>query len=118
MSSVTYPHEHWMRDLPPEVRSGPFRCLKIPGTHDSGACQVDFKKTAAESRWTRIGALAARTIPWVSRVITDWTRTQQDAIYEQLRQGIRVFDFRVSYRDQDGEFYITHTFTCQRLSEL
>lgn len=38
-----------------------------------------------------------------------WTQNQTLSIQEQLEQGVRYFDFRVSYSTTDGQLYLSHT---------
>lgn len=88
----------------------------MPGTHDSGAYTLDFNVLIGEQ--ISLVDKVAKVIPYIQRVISDWTVTQDDTIYEQLARGIRVFDFRISYCHNDSKFYITHTFTCDNLETI
>jgi hypothetical protein len=44
-----------------------------------------------------------------SCLIEWWTQNQTLSIQEQLEQGVRYFDFRVSYSTADGQLYLSHS---------
>lgn len=114
---------NWMENLSEEHKKLPLNQLTIPGTHDSGAYQINFKKPITSSNFKykklfKLGNFFARFLPFVSKPIEDWTITQNWNIYDQLKHGIRYFDFRISYMENEDEFYITHTFTCEKLADV
>ncbi len=43
-------------------------------------------------------------------LVTNWARTQQFSIYDQLKGGIRYLDIRVNNDKHDGKVYCSHTF--------
>ena len=61
--------------------------ILLPGTHDTAGFRFE--------------------IPYPEN-FTDWTRTQEHSVYEQLNMGIRVFDLRVTV--WNTTLYHTHYF--------
>lgn len=106
----------WMEYLPDYFKTYPINKIKLPGTHDSAAYQLDFNISKGNKK-IRLGHRASRMIPFVGNIITDWTKTQEYPIYEQLCNGIRYIDLRISVYHNNGMdyFYLSHTFTCVKL---
>src|SRR5262249_18657278 len=92
----------WMQELPLEIKKKSITALILPKTHDSGAYTFrDFNKTPSGT-WGRIAKVARiGKILGLKNYIRDWTRCQRLSIYEQLKQGIRAFDFRITYNPDD-----------------
>lgn len=81
--------------------------VAIPGTHNSGA----YKITKFHTQNKTLQALSRFFIMrhFMSRI----TLTQNKNIKQQIADGIRFLDIRVS-KHQD-EYYVSHTFLCDKL---
>ncbi|KAL7738872.1 hypothetical protein ACLKA6_001320 [Drosophila palustris] len=94
--------EHWMRDLPPDLRDISIINLAIPGSHNSMTYGINSNSKLspdAESairRWHRFFPCFVRR----------WSKTQSSSILEQLRLGVRYFDLRIA--QNDGKFFYCH----------
>ena len=98
-----------MKDNYDHLKNKPINQIIFPGTHDSGAYTVNFKKSMKSY---------LRLLKLLKTSTKDWTKTQDFNIFDQLSKGIRVFDLRLSYREKDNAFYITHTLTCTSLKDI
>jgi len=98
----------WMQLNFTYLKDQPLSKILLPGTHDSGAMQVNYMK----SRFN---------LCIFSSCINPWTITQRKTILYQLDLGIRAFDLRISYvqpeKKGDCPFYISHNFACIPLDE-
>lgn len=105
---------NWMQQLAQDVKDKPIHKVLLPGTHDSAAYKVDFVHSIGKLEFMKT---LVRVIPFVGKIIANWTVTQSKDLYSQLEEGIRFLDLRVSYDEKNGKFYLTHTFTCIPLEE-
>jgi len=105
----------WMGELPQELKQIDIRKILLPGTHDSAAYQVEFQHSLPQ--FSKIQKLVC-FLPFVGKIIAGWTITQDMNLHDQLMDGIRYFDLRISYHTQEKRFYLTHTFTCVPLEEV
>jgi len=103
-----------MGKLPPSILVNK---ILLPGTHNSCAYEVNFRnlERAYSSFW--LMNLMGRHFPCVGFFIRNWAICQSLNIYEQLLQGVRFLDFRVSYSPQEDVFYTSHTYSCILLSD-
>ena len=110
-------NEHWMQELPVEVKQKRMREFVIPGTHDSAAYQLDLKRTP-KGKW-RIAARAANFFKFIGlkKAVSEFTLTQHYDFEKQLQLGARYFDLRICYDESRKEYYLSHTFACVRLQE-
>ncbi|EDW25575.1 GL26671 [Drosophila persimilis] len=103
--------EHWMRDLPPELRDMSIINLAIPGSHNSmtyginGSSQLAPDAEPAIRRWYRFFPCFVRR----------WSKTQSSSIIEQLSLGVRYFDLRIAQRDE--KFYYCHALFAMEIFE-
>ena len=112
MSAITHDFANWMQTLPEVVQKRRINHIAIPGTHDSQSYTIDFQNPLGPGLVFSLANLAARVSTTVATIIEAWTLTQSASVYDQLTQGCRSFDFRVSYDHSSDTFYFTHTFTC------
>lgn len=121
----------WMTNLPTPFKSMPINQLCLPGTHNSGAYNLDLahpivNSTSSFSKTLKL-VKKLRYLPFLKYKIASFTLCQDYTIYQQLKMGVRFLDLRLSYRDNGdistlplmpevdehvSNFYITHTFTC------
>jgi hypothetical protein len=98
----------WMEDLP-GVADLPLTALPIPGTHDSGTYSL-----SSSSPWS----LAAKTDPALQALMSlpsfltlpiglEWSRAQRQPVAQQLLDGIRYIDLRLS-DEPDGQIHLVH----------
>uniref|UniRef100_A0A914V4P8 Uncharacterized protein n=1 Tax=Plectus sambesii TaxID=2011161 RepID=A0A914V4P8_9BILA len=89
----------WMSELPPELTAKPLVNLIIPGSHDSFTKTLDKDGPIANDRpdWFRF----IQWLPGIKSIIYRWTLTQHLSTIEQLEQGVRYFDFRLSRPPHD-----------------
>ncbi len=106
---------NWMENSAEYFNNFPLNHIILPGTHDSGAYELDFKIPIGNKK-LKFANYISKFLPCVGNIIKAWTITQKYSIYDQLNNGIRLFDFRVSYSENENEYYITHTFTCVKLN--
>lgn len=81
----------WMKYLPEDVRSKPIFNLSIPGSHDSGS--FDLKDDCLANDLHVVSRLCLRLCS--SKFIKGCAKTQHLSIVNQLKVGVRYFDFRV-----------------------
>lgn len=100
--------ENWMHNLSPDVkRCIPIINLAIPGSHDSMSYGINRKSEPAPDAEKPMIIVYKYFLPCVVR---RWARTQSFSTEEQLRVGVRYFDFRVSKKGD--EFYFVHGLYC------
>ncbi|XP_030375196.1 PI-PLC X domain-containing protein 2 [Scaptodrosophila lebanonensis] len=94
--------EHWMSELPPQVRNMSIINLAIPGSHNSMTYGINSRSGIAPDadksirRWNRFFPCFVRR----------WAKTQSASILEQLHLGVRYFDLRIA--QHEGKFYYVH----------
>ena len=105
---------NWQYKNKDKLSKLPINKIILPGTHDSGAYDVIFDKglKGGQKLW-EILRIASRFAPWVYFIVRSWTLCQNKNFYQQLNAGIRSFDIRLTYREADDKWYISHTLlTC------
>ncbi len=81
---------YWMGNNWELIKNAPLNKLCLPGSHDSGTYHDSYTTNYASNRVTK---------------------TQRKSIYEQLEEGVRVFDLRpIIWKDgdKDATFYTAH----------
>ncbi|XP_026748010.1 PI-PLC X domain-containing protein 3 isoform X2 [Trichoplusia ni] len=108
MSEDTLAHklrlEHWMSDLPAQLKEVPLIYLAIPGSHDSMTYGITRSSTVAPDA----EPILNRLYPFFRGTILRWTITQASDTWQQLLIGIRYFDLRLATKPDDDNFYFTH----------
>ncbi|OTF82733.1 Variant-surface-glycoprotein phospholipase C-like protein [Euroglyphus maynei] len=110
-NKTSYPfNADWMRKLSDKQKREPITRLIIPGSHDSGAYKLYTELGIAIDRpglnTFLINQFSFFTFPIISR----YSQTQNQNVFEQLKSGVRYLDLRIGLNPLDGEFYITHNF--------
>ena len=111
------PYESWMSHLSESNKGKKINELLLPGTHDSGAYQLNLRYRINTSFSYTIFNLLGRICPCVRKILSSWVLTQDRTIYQQLEDGIRFLDLRITYRHSDQRFYVSHTYSCIPLEE-
>ncbi|XP_070494897.1 PI-PLC X domain-containing protein 3-like [Chironomus tepperi] len=104
---------NWMGNLPDLIREGiPIIYLAIPGTHYSGTYSINADSKLAPDASDFIRQIYAFS-PWV---LHRWVKTQKYTFKEQLQNGIRYFDLRMSTSIDDDKFYFVHGVYCDEVT--
>lgn len=95
----------WMSlKLSPANKAVPMNQLCLPGTHDSAAYTFDTSPTLpANVNLRRL----CRWVPFVLPIVKKWSQTQRSTVLQQLRDGVRYIDLRVSFLD--NAYWCSHT---------
>lgn len=118
--------QNWMGSLTDAAKNKLITKLSLPGTHDSAAYRFNGNYMPNKVAGVHIGFLEfLRKTRLAGNIIRDWTLTQDYTITEQLLNGIRVFDLRLSYATRCGqslkckccggcskELLLSHSFAC------
>ena len=80
------------------------RDIYIPGTHDSGARNIDFIHDTLH-RLKKFGRIC-----FLRRITINFAKTQRYDIATQLSHGIRYIDLRIS--KWGDTYFVSHTFSC------
>jgi len=101
---------NWMANMP-SLANLPFTQIPIPGTHDSGTYGISPSSEWALTGVDEYGVLTK--LPQfiqdliVKPIVSGWARTQSKNLYDQMTDGIRYVDLRLS-NEPDGQIYIEH----------
>ncbi len=91
--------EDWMFDLPASVRQLPLGRLILPATHQSAAFKIDYQ------------AIRKHNLYKIGRKLKERAErkciTQQFSIFDQLKFGIRHFDFEL-FKRKNNKLYFGH----------
>ena len=93
---------NWINNLSKKNENLTLNNLILPGTHNSASYKLNLDNMY--------------NLPIVSHIIENWTLNQKWNIYQQLVNGVRMFDIDISYFD--SKFYTSHTFIAGELEEL
>lgn len=107
-----YSNENWMANIIPNTY---FKDIVLPGTHDSLA-NSNAKIYNTEGTLAKM-LYKFKWIPGINHKVTRWSRSQTNDVIEQLSRGIRFFDFRISYTEQDKKCYGVHTIMFREISD-
>ncbi|XP_059619372.1 PI-PLC X domain-containing protein 2 [Phlebotomus argentipes] len=103
--------EFWVTNLPDPLKDTPVINLAIPGTHDSMTYDMRALSPVAPD--------AEACVHWLHKVIPcvikRWAVTQKLSLHEQLLNGIRYLDFRISFRRQEQRYYFVHGLYCEEI---
>nr|CAH8847648.1 unnamed protein product [Trichobilharzia regenti] len=112
--TMTYPSS-WMSELPPHISQKPLNLISIPGSHDSFTYSItQSSRPSPEGPIYHLAKYIPRKL--LSRILYPWSVTQSLSLSDQLKSGIRYFDFRVCSKRRrlkqcdsiDYEFYLVH----------
>lgn len=104
--------EKWMTNASESTRLKKISNLSLVGTHDSAAYKFNGIYMPNKIGGIRINFLEflRRNCCIAGNIIRDWTLTQELSIIEQLNAGVRVFDLRLSFAND--QLLLSHTFSC------
>lgn len=99
----------WMEKTFSAAPQTRLRDMVIPGTHDTGTYAITSSSDLDpdDSSWY---------YGFAKSTVANWAKTQDLRVYDQLRQGIRYLDLRVTR--YNGDFWITHGMISVRLSTV
>uniref|UniRef100_A0A914WEZ9 Phosphatidylinositol-specific phospholipase C X domain-containing protein n=1 Tax=Plectus sambesii TaxID=2011161 RepID=A0A914WEZ9_9BILA len=99
---------NWMTNLPAEFTAKPLLNLIIPGSHDSFTFSLDKDGPIANSEpaWMQ----NIDWLPGFKGIVYRWSVTQKYTTTEQLDNGVRYFDFRLSRPDNEDTIKVVHGF--------
>ena len=101
----------WMNNMTDNLKSIPINKLIIPGTHNSAINTLDFSvKSETNKKILLYGQKTSFFYP-INNILKRWTITQEKTIHDQLLNGIRYFDIRISYLN--NEIFATHTYVAK-----
>jgi len=109
----------WMAKLPLKIRQLPLSGIAIPGSHDSFTSTLDPKSEIGPSPdlSDAIIWILENLASFAKKIIYNWGVTQGLRIGDQLKAGIRYFDFRVAKRgSRGGDFYLLHSLYAQSMN--
>lgn len=128
--SEQYRHAQWMTRSLDTIKNCTLFQLLLPGTHDSSASSYqDLAIRTPATSWERFAGRFAESVVGrglgVKRMIVDLSKSTNLSILQQLQQGVRFFDIRVSYdpdvpEDMEGfrSYYTIHGYGTQRLADV
>lgn len=94
--------------------------LRVIGTHDSAAYQVDYGHFKLQNAWVNAVSVLG-SIPGIGRlvkgILNPITQTQNNDLYHQLQNGARYLDLRIARDGKTGQFYLSHTFGCVSMDD-
>lgn len=102
-----------MSRIPDDLKNNKINTLHLPGSHDSSSYELDLSIQIQDGIFEDIrkyGRYIAKPI------ISKWTITQNMNIYDQLINGIRYLDIRIS--ELNNDFYTSHTYVCTKLIDI
>lgn len=111
--SSTVPVSDWMGTLP-GIADIPLTELPLPGTHDSATSTL-----SGDSPWSQAGRNDIGDIVDVipRSVAASWSKAQPAGVGQQLRDGIRYLDLRLT-REPDGFVYLEHGLRGPRVEQV
>ena len=113
-----------------QLKSNPnlkIKDLRLLATHDSGATAPHniFQNPPAnllngKKKYLFYFFKYTLILPVIEKlirpIVSKWVQCQGKSIEEQLKSGVRMFDFRVA-KDAKGEIYLAHSLLCQPLAK-
>ncbi|KAL1122206.1 hypothetical protein AAG570_003611, partial [Ranatra chinensis] len=82
--------------------------ISSPGSHDSLSYSIKNDAPLSPDAEPEVKSLEKAFGCLMRRIMHRWCVTQKYTITEQLNLGIRFFDFRVSVKVEDDNFYFVH----------
>lgn len=106
----------WMADMARQIATVPLNRVVLPGTHDAGTCDITeeskFIPNITQEPFLKDLIKAHEALfsksSLVRRIAAKWAKAQPTSIAQQLVDGIRYFDLRPGYDDEDDRFKIHH----------
>ena len=100
--------ENWMENLYKKLPETRLRDIIIPGTHNSGSYGITKRSPLAPG--------ASKLLAVAKRTASNWAKTQNLTILEQLKKGIRHIDLRIA--KHRGQFVLVHGLVSVPLKEV
>lgn len=104
----------WMEMNHNKIKDKRIRDIILPGTHDSGAYKFSYNRSTGDKRIDTASKIS-ENFPPLKLLLANYTFTQDDSLYQQLKSGIRCLDLRLTTKSVDkgayqAEYLITHSF--------
>ncbi|XP_046577041.1 PI-PLC X domain-containing protein 3-like [Haliotis rubra] len=107
--NVLYPgNPDWMKNLPESLHTTPLNELAIPGSHDSFTFYLDKTSDVGPDTSQAIRDLVKVFGGMAKDVIFKWSQTQSLSFADQLKAGIRYYDFRIASKPGSEDTYFIH----------
>lgn len=98
----------WMTRLSPSCHDVPLNALAIPGSHDCFSYHLNTKGELGPDCTGIIKDVVDIFGSAAKEIIVKWSVTQSLTLSQQLKMGIRYFDFRVAYQASTNELHFVH----------
>jgi len=121
----------WMKLLPPAIAKLPLTEIAIPGSHDSFTVSLNaegpigpthflpkqYRKIVNKIHKWLFGNWFFDSAPISKKIIHNWGVTQSLTLADQLKAGIRYFDFRVATKSGADGLVLLHSLYAQTAKE-
>eukprot|EP01123_Difflugia_compressa_P015448 TRINITY_DN8676_c0_g1_i1.p1 TRINITY_DN8676_c0_g1~~TRINITY_DN8676_c0_g1_i1.p1 ORF type:complete len:331 (+),score=35.83 TRINITY_DN8676_c0_g1_i1:80-1072(+) len=100
--------EFWMKNNLAVIGNLTLQEFTLPGTHDSASYSVTDQLVDVPQYLAEIVKVADFFHLPVGSIIDDWSKSQNSNIFQQLVQGIRYLDLRVTWDDSNSVWKTHH----------
>lgn len=125
INTLSRTNDRWMGDLSTRgLGSKTIADVVIPGTHDSATYGLNvltgirFDPADMQSGWQATLNVLGYLVTAIKPIIYAYGRTQSRNFSQQLNDGIRYFDLRLSYEHLDNKWYTYHGLLGPSLDDL
>lgn len=112
-------NSNWMREMRQTLNHRKLNEIVFPGTHDSGTVGIyEDSEFSCDQAWVQ--DYASKMGYLGKSYVYPWAKTQEYSILQQLKDGIRYFDFKVANgydKEERKELYLVHFMNGQKVSE-
>jgi hypothetical protein len=99
----------WMVDMSKDLAEKPLNQVILPGSHDSATYKLESTFAKGQELSAKLNKLKKIAVGYaLTSIAKSWGTAQDRTIYQQLNDGIRYLDLRVTYRDDKKQFYMVH----------
>jgi hypothetical protein len=99
----------WMQEIAPFISNKSLLQIAIPGTHNSATYHLEHEFGPMQGIVSQLNLLNMVGVGFIITSIARlWSKCQENTIREQLEDGYRFLDLRVTYRESEKQFYTVH----------
>lgn len=98
----------WMSRLSPACHDLPLNTLAIPGSHDCFSYHLNTKGELGPDCTAIVKDVVDLFGSAAKEIIVKWSVTQSLTLTQQLKMGIRFFDFRVAFQTSTNRLHFVH----------